>query len=302
MSKEFQIAVLGATGGPSEANLTSFLVSKSDRSDFIALDAGTLLTGIEKLLEKNRFALHIPSGHAVSAIDFLKKRIKAYCITHPHLDHVAGLVLSSQVDDEKPIFALPETLGDLSEYIFNNRIWPNFGDQGAAPCLSKYRYQPLIVGQKRAVIGTELTVEAFLLAHSPPVYSTAFLVEGSSKAILFFGDTTSDDLSRKNYLEQIWRKVAPLVREKRLAAILIECSYSEKENVPHSKSHLDSERLFDELSRLAKFSMSDLSSVTLVVIHRKEGEYFDEIEKEIRKKNHLELELVFPKQGDLFQV
>lgn len=52
MSETFQIVVLGCTGGPREGNLSSYLVSPASHNEWICLDAGTLLMGIEVDLKK----------------------------------------------------------------------------------------------------------------------------------------------------------------------------------------------------------------------------------------------------------
>lgn len=56
----------------------------------------------------------------------LTSRHSCYLITHAHLDHVNGLVISagSLVGPRKRVYATKQTLQDL-ESIFSDRIWPN---------------------------------------------------------------------------------------------------------------------------------------------------------------------------------
>jgi cAMP phosphodiesterase len=48
-------------------------------------------------------------------------------VTHGHLDHVTGLVLSAGAMQgvRKRVWATQETLKDLESGVFSDRLWPN---------------------------------------------------------------------------------------------------------------------------------------------------------------------------------
>jgi cAMP phosphodiesterase len=89
-SPAFTVVPLGVKGGLDESNLSSYLVAQAGTTHYIALDAGTLYSGIRKAIERG--ALPGPGSMV------LREYITAYFISHPHLDHVAGLILNSPDD------------------------------------------------------------------------------------------------------------------------------------------------------------------------------------------------------------
>jgi cAMP phosphodiesterase len=62
--------------------------------------------------------------------------LSAVCITHPHLDHVAGLVINSgnfNIFQPRTVVGLTSTIDSLLQYIFNGVIWPNLTNEGVDP-------------------------------------------------------------------------------------------------------------------------------------------------------------------------
>ena len=92
MDEVFQIVVMGCTGGPRESNLSGYLLSPMQQQEWIALDAGSLLTGIDSAIAKKNLDFN-------SSGEMLLNHVKAFLISHAHLDHIAGLVLNSQIDN-----------------------------------------------------------------------------------------------------------------------------------------------------------------------------------------------------------
>src|SRR5688500_14081010 len=95
-------------GGANDCNeqyLTSFLIDNE-----LAVDAGALplaLTRDKQLCIRN------------------------IIITHPHLDHLAGLPLMldnifTEMEFTIKVFATVETVEAMRTHIFNNNIWPDF--------------------------------------------------------------------------------------------------------------------------------------------------------------------------------
>ena len=110
----FTVVPLGVRGGLDEGNLSAYLMAPAGSSAYVCLDAGSLRTGLEKALARR--ALVGPSPEAV-----LQQQVKAYLLSHAHLDHVAGLLLNAPDDAPKPIYGLPSCLQTLQNDYFNWR-------------------------------------------------------------------------------------------------------------------------------------------------------------------------------------
>ena len=97
---QFVTIALGTAGGLTEANLSSYLLAPAGSTEFVALDAGTLLTGLHQAQRKGNLAdLEVlPDSPLSIEGQALTQHIKAYLISHAHFDHIAGLVLNSPDD------------------------------------------------------------------------------------------------------------------------------------------------------------------------------------------------------------
>ncbi|KAI2673790.1 hypothetical protein DTO013E5_6515 [Penicillium roqueforti] len=164
----FHVIVLGPTGGPREDCVTGILVrstsTKWSPNSVVAVDAGTLLAGIIRLME--RFlpeckddrgvmtsgpfqGLELPCRTAqANAAHVFREIIGAVLITHPHLDHISGLAINTPIleagNGPKPVAALPSVLSAIKNHMFNDVIWPNLSDEdGGAGLLT---YQRLVEG------------------------------------------------------------------------------------------------------------------------------------------------------------
>ena len=165
----FDVVVLGDAGGLAEDDLSSFLVFPAGGDAGIALDAGTLHAGIRAALAKGALAslrLDDASDDLTPEGRVLQRHVKAYLVTHAHLDHVAGLILNSTDDTPKPIVALPATLDVLREHVFNWKLWANFPPGGTASALSRYTLQPLASGEANYFLVTRFRVTAFSPSHA----------------------------------------------------------------------------------------------------------------------------------------
>ena len=117
----FKVVVLGCHGGPKENNLSGYLIAPKGSNDYIALDAGTLLNGIFLVAQNNCFTdiKTDPNNELSLELDVLRNHVKAYLISHAHLDHVAGLVINSTADVKKPIFGIDTTINMIRDNLFN---------------------------------------------------------------------------------------------------------------------------------------------------------------------------------------
>lgn len=146
-----QVIVLGAGGGPLEDNCTAFLVRSIaqgwTRGSVLAVDAGVHLSSIQTLLQQYQplpperphvlqdgllAGLELPYQSAgANTAHIARNLIGAHLITHPHIDHIAGGVVSTASPSSKPrrIAGLASTIEALKDHIFNDIIWPNLTDE-----------------------------------------------------------------------------------------------------------------------------------------------------------------------------
>lgn len=303
MDEVFQVVVMGCTGGPREGNLSGYLVSPLECNEWIAWDAGTLLAGIDSAFRKNNLDPALFSDPEFTPTgEMLREHVRAFLISHTHLDHIAGLVLNSQIDTKKAILGIDSTIDNFRDHIFNGKIWPNYGDEGKEP-LKRYHYVRLPLAKATPIPNTSMHVEAYLLSHPGDYPSTAFLIEYKGDYLLYFGDTSSDALEKNNHLATVWQRVAPLIQEGKLRGIFLECSYPDEESDQVVFGHLDAQLMINELHRLADYVETSLQGLNVVVTHRKEtlkkGEDPSErIAEELTALNDLSVNLIFPEQGD----
>src|SRR6185437_13011744 len=124
---------------------------------------------------------------------------------HPHLDHVAGLIINSPDDSNKNIYALASCIKVLQGNYFTWQSWANFGDEGEKPQLKKYHYVTMQPGEEITADRTSLQVRAFPLSHGNPYESTAFLVRSGEDCLLYFGDTGADSVEHTDKMQRVWQ-------------------------------------------------------------------------------------------------
>lgn len=305
----FDLLVLGSEGGLAESNLSSFLVGEKGAGWFVALDAGNLLSGLRAAREKGSLNGLVPKDSPYTAEGWMiKEGIKAYVLSHAHLDHIAGLVINSTDDSAKPIYALGSTIDYLRDNVFNWEVWPNFGDEGVEPCLGQYRYQRVPALESQQLVGTSMTLRSYPLCHSDCYPSTAFLLGAPRSAyLLYVGDTGPDEVEHSQNLDRLWSAVAPLVRAKELRAVMLECSYPNGRSPELLFGHLTPEWMLKELHRLEdKVGKGGLRGLKVVVFHikptlMKGPTTREQIMQQLKAGNDLGVEFLFPEQGDRLQ-
>lgn len=286
----FKVIPLGVKGGLDESNLSSYMIAPLNSENFICADAGTIRHGIDEAIRKKAL-----KG---SADGILKNNIRGYLISHPHLDHVAGLIMNSPEDAPKNIYALPSVIEVLKDKYFTWKAWANFTSEGEKPQLKKYTYVYLEADKEIPLTGTEMNVTAFPLSHGPDYESTAFLIGHAGAYILYLGDTGADQLEKSTRLHQLWQHIAPLIKNKQLKAIFIETSFPAKQPDKLLFGHLTPRLLMTEMEDLAQLSDNALLQVPVVITHMKAfGKEEEELITELQNSNALKLKLVFPVQG-----
>lgn len=130
----------------------------------IAVDAGTLLAGIIRTLERSKTEIrddkHVVKEGAFAGLTLpckspqangahiFREILGAVLITHPHLDHLSGLAINTPMleagSGPKSLTALPSVVTAIKSHMFNDVIWPNLSDEdGGAGLLT---YQRLVEG------------------------------------------------------------------------------------------------------------------------------------------------------------
>jgi 3',5'-cyclic-nucleotide phosphodiesterase len=299
----FDLVVLGALGGIEDGNLSASLIHPHGDDRAVACDAGTLVNGLRVAEEKGAFAgITVPADTNQSRVGYvLTAKIKGYLISHSHLDHVAGLVIASPDDSQKPIYALPSVTADLVETYFNWKAWPNLTDRGKAPQLKKYTIEDLAPGVATPLRDTAMTVTAFPLSHGG-MESTTFLLESDGEGILCFGDTGPDAVQKGTHLHEVWAAVADRVKQKRLKAIVIESSYTSDRPDNLLFGHLTPRWLLGSLRELDKQAGGNaLKGLPVVVSHIKYSLTKEQPQKqmlqELEAGNDLGVRFVIPEQG-----
>ena len=290
----FQVVPMGVKGGSDESNLTAYAVAATGTEEFVCLDAGTIHAGIMKAAENNVWKGEVN--------ELLKTKIKGYLISHPHLDHVSGLIISAPDDSPKPIYGIESCLRVLQKNYFTWDSWANFGNAGERP-LNKYTYNTLSPGKEIALDNTLLHATAFTLSHVNPYESTGFLVRSEQNYLLYLGDTGADTLEKSDKLKTLWKRVGPLIQSKQLKAIFIEVSFSNEQPSHLLFGHLTPMLLQQELLSLSKYAgNAALKDFPVVITHRKPGGGREEkIKQQLEAMDLLGVQLIFPEQGKKLQ-
>jgi len=288
----FSVVPLGVKGGLDESNLSAYMLASAGSNEYICLDAGTLYAGIHKAVDAGLFP-----GATIS--DVTRRYIKAYFISHAHLDHVAGLIINSPDDTAKTIYAMPYCLQVLKEKYFTWQSWANFGDEGEKPILKKYHYQEMASGEEKNIDHTDLAVKAFPLSHGEPYQSTAYLVRKGLASILYLGDTGADTIEHAGKLHRLWQEAGPLIKNGQLRAIFIEVSFPDEQPEKLLFGHLTPRLLMGEMKTLSMLAGPNaMRGLPLVITHRKpSGDQEARIRQELEANNPFQLRLVFPEQG-----
>jgi cAMP phosphodiesterase len=284
----FRIVPLGVKGGIDESNLSAYMIAPKGSNNYVCLDAGTLHYGIEKAVENKVFD--------IPAEQVLRRYIKGYLISHSHLDHLAGLIINSPDDTAKNIYAFADCIETFKTRYFTWKSWANFADEGETPQLKKYHYQVLQPGAETTLANTDMLVKAFPLSHSN-LTSTAFLVNHNDGYVLYLGDTGPDEIEKSHNLENLWQAIAPLIKEKKLKAIMIEVSFPNEQPDKTLFGHLTPHWLMNEMHQLESLS-GPLAGFKVIITHVKPPESsIQRIKTQLAAENDLKLDLVYPVQA-----
>ncbi|PVF96056.1 hypothetical protein CPB86DRAFT_807890 [Serendipita vermifera] len=179
----FDFVCIGAGGGPSETDLSSYLVKASDarwEDGIVALEAGSGIGALSNILTRSRDVFHDvqPIPDTPECPQLLACRIYSYIqsflITHSHLDHVLSLVLSAgSLPSPPPLHTGPakrrrivgtkEVLDDLASMIFSDRIWPNLASWSSESTVPDfmYLYEPVSAHSSKSLTSAHPTADPY---------------------------------------------------------------------------------------------------------------------------------------------
>ncbi|WAC10462.1 3',5'-cyclic-nucleotide phosphodiesterase [Dyadobacter pollutisoli] len=292
----FKVVPLGVKGGNMDGNMSAYMVAPANSNDYVCFDGGSVSQGIEKAIANGVFN--------VKPDIVLKQYLKAYLISHPHLDHLSGMIINSIDDTAKNIYGFDKCIEVIKNHYFNWQSWPNMGSDGNAPVLRKYRYNVLTEEVHTPIDNTQMVMKAYKLSHSNPYESAAFLISNNGNHILYFGDTGSDDVEGTGKMKVVWNAVAPLVKSKKLKGVFLEVSYPNEQPDKKLYGHLTPKWFMKELNRLAELSgLENVTGLNVIVTHIKPtGNNEETIKKQLRSANSLGVNLIFPVQGVAFEL
>lgn len=213
--------------------------------------------------------------------DKLLNSINGYLITHPHLDHVASLVINSPAFKmQTRIYGLESTTTSIKNNLFNDSIWPDFVN------MNKIKMNSLLPNKWYSDISKRYSIRPFEISHGCHLldksryFSAAFLINDlkNDYNILFFGDVESDLESHTDYNFKIWTFISPLIINNKLNSIIIECSTPDIQ--PPLFGHMIPSHLIYEFLILRK-SCIDLANPS---IREKSLSHDDEIYKDYRNQ------------------
>ncbi|PKG98608.1 MBL fold metallo-hydrolase [Paraglaciecola sp. MB-3u-78] len=300
----FELVTLGDAGGIQDGNLSAFLFRALSEPNYIALDAGTVINGINVSLANNAFkdvALNADKKLSLTG-NILQHHIKGYLISHGHLDHVAGLLIAAPDDSNKPIYALKSVNQTIMDSYFNWKAWPNFTNKGIPPFLNTYQVIDLVPQQSISLQNTQLKVTAFSLSHS--VESTAFVIEFQDNLFVYFGDTGPDEVEKQEKLATIWHYLAKQMQTKKLRGLVIEVSFDNQQPDNLLFGHLTPKWLMSELTYFYSLveQKEQFQSMGVIISHIKYSlksglDPRDKIQQELQQGNTLGFNFILAKQG-----
>lgn len=310
------------------ANLTYQEISQLEVSPVIVIDAGSGLLSLAHIIadaesvisrhlllyansvepehysalpQTNPFRL-LTQTTLAGGFEVLKKilgKVRSIFLTHPHLDHVSAFVLnlplyaclSAMVPS---IYGSKFTVDALRKHVFNSIVWPDLELSGIIAFRS--------IDTHSAVRTEMFSVSTLELSHgrldNGSIYpSLVYLVRhnGTGAHIAVFGDFESDLVLGTGRNRLVWQKLASLVENGSLRAILVECLTATPQDDVDLYGHLIPPHLVAELEVLGGFCPTRpfLDGLDVIISHVKDNptghdprlQIMREMEELMRKRN-----------------
>lgn len=258
----------------------------------------------------NDFLSYLPSDNNIIQNSYMIfQGMKEYYITHPHLDHITGMIINSPLAFEenigtsisykgnnkfnlhkgKIIYGLPFVSSALEDHIFNDKIWPHLTN------ITNRHLQIATLNELEITNSKcfpQFEIIPFKICHgfevnndNVRIFSTVFLIRNvlNGSTILIFGDTDyNQDIRQtdgeseehtKNLLEDIWDYLAKNIDCQKLKGIFIECSNSRDINENCLYGHLSSSHLIKELkllnSKYLQYQDQSIDELNIFITHIK---------------------------------
>ncbi len=298
---DFRITALGVRGGLQAGNLSAYLLSSGADTSYICLDGGSVFQGLKTAEQKN--SLYFTGLKAPLVQRIMKNRLKAFLISHPHLDHLNSFALSTPELGSADVYADGFCLKSIKDYLLNNVIWANFGDSGIKPALGRIHYKECPYFQEQSINGTPFFATCFPLSHGA-MTSTAFLIRKDESYFLYLGDTGADRIENSGKLDSLWSAIAPLIDAGQLKAIMIEASWPSKRADQQLYGHLTPKLLLEELQKLQQ-KCAHFAPLKIFVTHIKAFAFNREEEvkliyNELQTAAVPDFEFIIPEQGETY--
>jgi ribonuclease BN (tRNA processing enzyme) len=239
-----------------EQHLTCYLLD-----DRVALDAGSL-------------SLTFGQGH--------RRLVRDIIITHPHLDHTAGLPffiddLFEALQEPVRVHGTEEAIDALEDHIFNWKTYPRFSEiqnnHGRV-----MEYHPFKIREEFQV--AHLKIKAIPVNHQVP--TVGLIISDGKSTIALSSDTAETD--------EFWQA---LNNEPKLDALLVESSFpNELEDLARSSYHLTPRLLKSELAKLKH-------QTRVLAVHLKPA-YYEQTRKELDELGLANLEVMRTSEDYLF--
>lgn len=225
-----RLQVMGCSGGIGASLRTTSLLLDHD----VLIDAGTGVGDLE--LEQ------------LVGIDHV-------FVTHSHLDHVTSIpflvdTVGAMRSQPLTVHALPQTITDLQQHLFNWKLWPDF-TQIPSQQQPLLRFSPVKVGEGVTILNRTITP----VPANHVVPAVGYALNSGESSLVFTGDTSSCD--------ELWRTVNNIGN---LRYVIIETAFSDAEReLALRAKHLCPSLLVEQLAMLKQ-------PAEIFITHLKPGE------------------------------
>lgn len=183
----------------------------------------------------------IDAGTGVGDLEIAQlAQIDHVFVTHAHLDHVTSIpfmvdTVGGQRDKPLTVHALPETIADLKQHLFNWKLWPDFTEIPSVDRPS-LQFSPVAVGHGVTIAGRTITP----IPANHVVPAVGYALNSGKGSLVFTGDTCGSD--------ELWRAVNNIGN---LRYLIIETAFpdSERELAVRAR-HLCPSLLVEQLAML----------------------------------------------------
>jgi len=182
----------------------------------------------------------IDAGNLIGGLGQHLLDIEHIFLTHSHLDHIVDIpfvadLFVTQKHTPLKIYGLKETLGDLHQFIFNHRIWPNFEEIDLLEYAAK-TIELIEISLDTPYHIDNITLTPFKSNHTDG--SCGYVVKYEDHSLLFTSDTYK--------CPKIWELIDS---DETIHTLVIDVSFpSAYETLARDSKHLTPQLLAQELS------------------------------------------------------